>query len=152
VLGVRLGELPLKARWLITLLLVSYLLNHAWAFLLIKEIQGVEPSIKDYFSYKTTVSLLRMAHQHSFGHGTMFFLTGGLALFTTLPDALLIALITAAFAGAWLEHLTWFMLKGGSAAWERVLPVAGTLYAGAFVVMTARVLWELWAPRRRSEV
>jgi hypothetical protein len=35
-------------------------------------------------------------------------------------------------------------MKHGSAGWENALPVAGTLYAGAFAVMTARVLWEMW--------
>ncbi|MBI4424942.1 MAG: hypothetical protein HY554_14515 [Elusimicrobia bacterium] len=146
--GLELGRLPRSARWLVTLVLLSFALNHLFAFWLVWETTtNVDASAKEHFAYKTFAALLRMGHQHAFGHGTMYFITSALFLLTGLPERFTIPVITAAFLGAWLDLGSWFLLKYGSERWEWLSIASGTAYAAAFLIMLTATLWRAWRPR-----
>jgi hypothetical protein len=151
VLGITLRNLPLKAKWLVTLVLFSFLLNHAFAALLVREVTTqIDKSAKEHFSFKSYAILLRMAHQHTFGHGVMYIITSAIFLLAEVADLLAVVLTTALFFGAWADIAGWFMLKYGSPRWEFLSIAAGTTYASAFLIMTAIIFAQLWRPRRRS--
>lgn len=145
--GITLSGLPRKAKWLVTLLLISYALNHVFSSLLVWEVtRHVDASAKEHFAYKTLAVLLRMAHQHTFGHGTMYFVTSAIFLFAGLGEALTLAVIAAAFAGAWLDLASWFLLKYGSERWEILSVIGGGMYAVSFTVMFFAILFRMWRP------
>jgi len=147
----RLSDLPLAARWLLTLALASFALNHLFAGWLVFEVtRNVDPSAKEHFAYKTLATLLRMAHQHTFGHGVMFFITGGIFLFAGFGLGTTLALVTLPFLGAWLDLASWFLLKYGSERWEALSMASGAAYSLAFAAMFSGSLWRMWAPGPRA--
>lgn len=146
--NISLNELPRPAKWLITLVLTSFLLNHLFAALLVWQVTTqVDSSAKEHFAFKTFAVLLRMAHQHTFGHGTMYFITCALFLFAGMPEILTLTLITGAFLGAWLDLASWFLLKYGSERWEILSMVSGGTYAVCFVAMAGITLFQVWRKR-----
>lgn len=143
----RLGRLPRPLRWLLTLLLASFALNLLFSCLLVREVtRETASSAEEYFSYKSAAALLRMAHQHSFGHGVMFFLTGGIFLMAGRGERLSLALVTGAFLGAWLDLASWFLIKYRSGAWEALSAASGLLFTTCFLAMAAISLYEMWRP------
>ncbi|HXT01227.1 MAG TPA: hypothetical protein VN915_11165 [Elusimicrobiota bacterium] len=149
--GVTLSSLPRKAKWLATLALTSFALNHLFAVALVWQVTTqVDAGAKEHFSYKSLPVLLRMAHQHAFGHGVMYFATGGIFLFADAPDWLAMLLFTMAFVGSWFDIAAWFLLKYRSARWELLSQASGTAYAFAFAVMMIVSLFQMWRPRRIS--
>jgi len=146
--GVTLSRLPRTARWLLTLMLASFALNHLFASAMIwQATRGSEATAKEFFAYKSLEALLRMAHQHVFGHGVMYFLTAGVFLFAGWPERWTLLLITAPFVGAWLDLASWFLLKYGSEKWEYLSAAAGVLFSASFAVMLLASLKELWLAR-----
>jgi hypothetical protein len=149
--GVTLSALPRKAKWLATLALTSFALNHLFAVALVWQVTTqVDAGAKEHFSYKSPPVLLRMAHQHAFGHGVMYLATGGIFLFADAPEWAALALFTAAFVGSWLDIAAWFLLKYRSARWELLSEASGSAYALAFTAMTAISLFQMWRPRRMT--
>jgi hypothetical protein len=143
--GITLRGLPLKAKVLVTFVLLSFLFNHAFAVLLVHEVTTkVDPGAREHFSYKSLAILLRMAHQHFFGHGVMYFITAGIFLLADVAEWLTILLIFALFTASWLDIVSWFGLKYRSARWEWLSIGAGTTYAGVFLIMTTVVLYQMW--------
>ena len=103
--GVTLSALPRKAKWLATLALTSFALNHLFAVALVWQVTTqVDAGAKEHFSYKSLPVLLRMAHQHAFGHGVMYFVTGGIFLFADAPEWIALVLFTMAFVGSVVRH------------------------------------------------
>lgn len=150
--AITLRELPRPAKWLVTLVIISFALNHLFSAWLVWEVTtNVDPSAKEHFAYKTFAVLLRMAHQHTFGHGTMYFITSALFLFAGMPELLALALITGAFLGAWLDLASWFLLKYGSPRWELLSMASGILYAVSFALMAGIILYQTWRRPRTAE-
>lgn len=144
-----LSGLPFPFKWLATLMLASYAMTHGLAAILVWEVTTrVDSSAQEHFAYKTFAALLRMAHQHTFGHGTMYFLTGALFLLCGLPNRIAVPVVTGAFLGAWLDHASWFGLKYFSARWELLSMASGAAYAACFAFMAAAILWRMWVPSR----
>lgn len=142
---------PLPARWLATLVLASYAANHAFASWLVWEVtRNAADSAQEHFSYKTLAQLLRMAHQHSFGHGTMYFLVGALFLFAGTSRRTALVLLTLPFLGAWLDIVSWFGLKYGSPRWEWLSIASGSAYSIGFLAMSALILKRAWLHRSES--
>jgi hypothetical protein len=149
--GITLAALPRKAKWLITLVLISFLLNHLFAVLLVREVTTqIDKSAREHFSFKSFAILLRMAHQHAFGHGVMYFLTSAFFLLAEASEALAIGLMTALFAASWFDILSWFLLKFRTGRWELLSEASGTTYAVVFFVMTGTILYQMWRPRRAT--
>jgi hypothetical protein len=147
--GITLSVLPRKAKWLVTLVLLSFLLNHLFAVLLVREVTTrIDASAKEHFSYKSLAILFRMAHQHAFGHGVMYFITGAIFLFAEVSELLAIGLIGAVFIGSWMDIVSWFLLKYGSARWDLLSMASGATYALAFSAMTGIIFFQMWRPRK----
>lgn len=143
--GVELYRLPRPARWLITLVLVSFALNHLFAGWLVWEVtNNIDDGAKEHFAFKSFAVLLRMAHQHTFGHGTMYFISGALFLFAGMSEGFTLAVLAAAFLGAWLDLASWFLLKYGSHRWELLSIAGGATYSLAFLAMFTTTLWRTW--------
>ena len=145
--GISLSTLPRTAKWLITLAIVSFGMTHLFAAALVWQVTTqVDASAKEHFNFKSFAVLLRMGHQHAFGHGTMYFLTGAVFLFAGISEFWTLALITGTFVGAWLDLTSWFLLKYGSERWELLSMVSGTAYAASFAAMAVIILCRLWLP------
>ena len=143
--GFNLRDLPLRARWLLTLVLASYALNHLTSAALVWEVtRHVDSTAKEHFAFKSLAVLLRMAHQHTFGHGTMYFVTSGIFLFAGLSDRVTLTLITLPFAGATIDLASWFLLKYGSAKWEWLSVAGGLMYSAAFAAMFLVSFHQMW--------
>lgn len=145
MLGVTLKDFPLRARWLITLVLLSFALNHISSSVLVWEVtRNVDSSAKEHFTYKTLAALLRMTHQHTFGHGAMYFIAAAIFLFAGWSERKTLILITLPFVGAWLDIASWFLLKYSSEKWEILSIFSGTLYATAFAIMFFSCMRQMW--------
>ena len=143
--GYTLSRLPRKAKHLVSLVLVSYALTHISAVMLIWEVtRHVDATAKEHWAFKTYAVLLRMAHQHTFGHGTMYFVVSAIFLFAGLSERLTLLVITAAFVGAWMDLSSWFLLKHYSANWEYLSYFGGGLYVSAFTTMFFVILYQMW--------
>ena len=143
--SIKLNTLPLTARWLITLVLVSFALTHLFSMALVWEVtRNVDASAHEHFSYKSLAVLLRMGHQHTFGHGVMYGLTGAIFLFAGASQRWTLAVITGAFFGAWLDLGSWFLLKFYSENWEYLSMFAGGLFSLSFAAMLLLSLRALW--------
>lgn len=146
--GITLRGLPLQFRWLLTLVLVSFALNHLSSTALVWEVtRHVNTTAGEHFGYKTLAALLRMTHQHTFGHGTMYFLTGLIFLFAGWPRKATLVIVTLPFVGAWLDILSWFLLKYCSGKWEALSLVSGFLYLTSFAAMFVGCLRQMWWPK-----
>lgn len=143
--GIYLKDLPLKAKWLISLVLISFALNHISSTVLLWEVtRNVNSTAKEHFTYKTLTALLRMTHQHTFGHGTMYFITGAFFLFAGWSLRATLLVISLPFLGAWLDIFSWFMLKYGSEKWEILSILSGLTYGVAFATMFFASFHEMW--------
>jgi hypothetical protein len=140
-----LRELPLSAKALITAFLVSMGLNHGFAGLLSYYIgNSAAGGEKEHFQYKDIVYLLRMSHQHAFGHGVMYTVLGAIFLLSTLPERLKTPLILLPFLGAGLDLAAWWLQKYAAADYEWLSIAGGILFSVGFTVMSVRIFWELW--------
>ena len=141
----QLRHLPASAKALITAFLVSMGLNHAFAGWLSFEIaNSAAGGEKEHFQYKTLVYLLRMSHQHAFGHGIMYFALGAIFLLSSLPERLKTLLILIPFIGAGVDLLAWWLEKYAQANYEWLSIVGGILFSAGFTVLSLRIFWELW--------
>ena len=158
----RLRELPRAAKLLVTAFLFSMGLNHIFASILTWQIaHSAAGSAKEHFQYKSLVYMLRMSHQHAFGHGIMYFALGGIFLLSVVPEPAKSVLILLPFIGATIDLSSWWLLKYAEADYEWLSAIGGTLFALGFAVMSLRIFWELWlsnnnnnnnpSPRLRGE-
>lgn len=148
----RLMDFPVQYKWLITLLVISFALNHLSSGVLVWEVtRHASSSAQEHFENKTLAALLRMTHQHTFGHGTMYFLTSAIFLLAEFPAGWALAVITLPFAGAWLDIFSWFMLKYSSEQWEYLSMFSGVLYSVSFAVMIFTILRQMWLPKKGDE-
>jgi hypothetical protein len=143
--GIKLADLPRKAKWLVTLVLGSFGLNHLFSAWLVWEVtHNVDAGAKEHFAFKTLAVLLRMAHQHTFGHATMYFITSAIFLLAELSETLVITIVTAAFLGAQMDLASWFLLKYSSERWEILSMIGGLMYSASFLAMTIIILSQMW--------
>ena len=140
-----LPRLPVSARLLITAFLVSMALNHLFAGGLAWQLSHSElGSIKEHFQYKDLIYLLRMSHQHAFGHGIIYALLGAVFLLSSWPEKLKAAIILTPFLGALLDLSSWWMLKYLAGDYEWLSIAGGIISSLGFAIMTLRILYELW--------
>lgn len=141
----RLARLPLNAKLLITTFLASMALNHAFGGWLAWEIShSAAGSAKEHFQYKNLIYLLRMSHQHAFGYGMMYAISGAVFLLSSWPDRLKAALVLAPFLGAMADLASWWMMKYLIGDYEWLSIAGGMIFSLGFALMTLRVLYELW--------
>ena len=146
----RVSDFPLSARLLASAVLVFFTGAHVFALWLSRNVGEAAGSAQAHFAYKELIYLLRMSHQHLFGHGTMYFLTGALFLLTDAREKIKIVLPLLPFMGAALDLASWWMLKYGTYDCEWLSILGGTLFTGSFLAMVLVLLRDLWKPRAKQ--
>ena len=120
-------------------------LNHAFAGWLSWEIaHSAAGSAREHFQYKDLVYLLRMSHQHAFGHGAMYTLMGGAFLFSLWPEKVKAFFIVLPFVGATVDLASWWLMKYAFRDYEWLAGVGGTMFTLGFAVIALRTFYEMW--------
>ena len=143
-----LADFPDSAKMSLTLLLAAYGLVHAMgvgeAYL---KSRNDFTSAGEYFYYMSLGKLVATSHAHLFGHGTMYFLTSALFLFSSVSERTKTLLIGLAMSSGLLDVASWWMLKYHGDVWEIFAVLAGILYIFGWGSMAGRMTWEMWRPR-----
>lgn len=143
--GFALPGLPFSAKLLISAFLVSMAVNHAFAGWLSWEVaNSAAGGAKEHFQYKNLEHLLKISHQHAFGHGAMYFLTGAVFLLCSWREKVKAAIVLLPFAGAMTDLASWWLLKYLAGDYEWVSAAGGTLFSLGFSIMFFRIFYELW--------
>src|SRR6266700_3029341 len=149
--GMMLSRLSVSAKTLITLFLAAMILNHLFAVLLTYYLtHSAFQSAAEYFHFTDVRKLLRMSHQHMFGHGTMYFIVGALFCLTSVKESWKRVVIPLPFAGAALDLMSWWLIKFKGEKWEILSMLGGSLLSLGFAVMVLGVLYELWLKTDQS--
>lgn len=142
-----LSQFPDPAKLAAALLLFAYALVHVLAggeaYLKSRESFA---SAEEYFHYMSLVKLAATSHAHLFGHGTMYFLTSVLFLFSTVSVRTKTLLIGLSLAAGLIDVPAWWMIKYYGGFWEIFAGLSGLLYVAGWGCMAARIIWELRKP------
>lgn len=141
---IKLSSLNLPARILITLLIITYIMQHISSFLLVMHDVDINMGAATVFENKSLLQMLRLTHQHLMGHGTMYFITSLIFLLTDAGNILKIALVTSVFAGSWGDLTGWWLMKYYGDAWELISQVSAILMACGFFLMSFFILKSTW--------
>jgi hypothetical protein len=123
----------------------------------------VIPGIPDYTNYEgiktvaqidegTTVpTLARVSHIHLFGIAFIFFFVCGIfSLAQGVPATLRVVVIAFPYVFLGIDVFSWWATKWVPlAAWLTILAGTGYALSSGFMICTS--LWQMWAPRRRSD-
>lgn len=140
-----LENLPMSAKAAITLVLISYVLVHVFALFEVYLKSRIDfKSTTEYFFYMKLTKLVATSHAHFFGHGTMYFLTSLIFIFSRLREHWKIIFISLAMAAGLLDVPSWWAIKYGSEYYEIFSALAGTLSLTGWGFMTARISYEIW--------
>lgn len=141
-----LGRLPRSAKVLITLFLVAVAANHVFSLLLAYHVtHEAFSSTEEYYHYQQdTRKLLRMSHQHAFGHGIMYLALGGIFCLASVREKWKLILIPAPFIGAGLDQTSWWLVKFKGVQWEWLSYFGSVLFSLGFAAMALIILFELW--------
>ncbi len=119
---------------------------HVFALVLVRTVTEAAGSAQAHFAYRDLTYLLRMSHQHLFGHGAMYFVTGGLFLATPFPEKVKAFAVPLPFLGAALDLASWWLLKYSSVNCELLSVLGGSLLTFSFLGMALATLWSLTFP------
>jgi hypothetical protein len=121
---------------------------HAFALWLAKAVTHAAGSAQDHFAYRDLIYLLRMSHQHLFGHGVMYFIAGMFFLATPVRERTKAWIVPLPFIGAGLDLAAWWMLKYASSDMEWLSAAGGLLFTASFLGMALTTLWSLAKTKR----
>ncbi|MCS7184440.1 MAG: hypothetical protein NZ870_00715 [bacterium] len=141
---IKLKELPITFKVLITLVISTYIFQHISSLLLVMHNIKINMGAAAVFENKTLLQMLRLTHQHLMGHGTMYFITSFIFLFTNVKPLLKIVLILAVFSGSWLDLAGWWLMKYYGESFEFLSKIAGSIMAGGFLIMSIFIIKETW--------
>ena len=140
-----LENFPLTAKAAITLTFISYSLVHVFALLEVYLVTKVSfKSTSEYFFYMNLPKLLATSHAHFFGHGTMYFVTSIVFIFSKLKDPWKLLFITLALSAGLLDVASWWAIKYGGSQYELFSAIAGFMSVVGFGTMAMRTVYELW--------
>ena len=141
------SEFSPAGRVLAACTLLFFIGVHVFALLLVRNVTEAAGSAQAHFAYRDLNYLLRMSHQHLFGHGAMYFITGFLFLATPFPERLKAMVVPLPFLGAALDLTAWWLLKYTPGNWEMLSALAGGFFTFSFLGMALSTLWFLARPR-----
>jgi hypothetical protein len=108
-------------------------------------------STEEYYHYQQdTRKLLRMSHQHAFGHGIMYLMLGGMFCLTSIKEKWKRILIPIPFIGAGLDQMSWWLVKFKGVQWEWLSYLGAGMYCFGFAVLSLIILYELWFGSKMS--
>lgn len=138
-------DLPRSAKVAITLTLISYSLVHIFALLEVYMVTKVAfKSTSEYFFYMKLPKLLATSHAHFFGHGTMYFITSMIFMFSKLREVWKIVFISLALSAGLLDVSSWWAIKYGGSQYEFFSAIAGIMSVVGWGFMTIRIVFEAW--------
>ncbi|MBI3013068.1 MAG: hypothetical protein HYY63_05520 [Elusimicrobia bacterium] len=142
----QLTRLPVSAKVLITLFLTAVAASHVFSLLLSYHVtHEAFASTEEYFHYQQdTRKLLRMSHQHAFGHGIMYLMLGGILCLSRIKENWKLFLIPLPFLGAGLDQTSWWLLKFRGVEWEILSYIGGGLFSFGVAAISLIILYELW--------
>lgn len=137
---------PVSAKILITLFLAATAANHIFSLLLTYHVtHEAFSSTEEYFHYQLdTRKLLRMSHQHAFGHGIMYLALGGIFCFTKVRERWKRILIPMPFVGAALDQSSWWLMQSKGPGWEWLSYLGGGLFCAGYASLALLIFYELW--------
>ena len=138
-------DFPTSAKVAATLTLISYALVHIFAFLEVYLVSKVSfKSTSEYFFYMKLPKLIATSHAHFFGHGTMYFVTSAIFIFSKLSEFWKIMFISLALSAGLLDVGSWWAIKYGGNHYEMFSALAGIMSVVAWGFMTIRIMYEAW--------
>ncbi len=138
-------DFPSSAKVLATLTLISYGLVHIFALLEVYAVTKISfKSTSEYFFYMKLPKLMATSHAHFFGHGTMYFITSALFLFSKLNEFWKIVFISLALSAGLLDVSSWWAIKFGGSQYEVFSAIAGVMSVVGWGFMAIRILYEAW--------
>lgn len=150
-MNINLSHLPNSFKFLITLSLIILGTVHLLAIFNVYLHTVVESaSVEEYFSFMELADLVSLSHVHLFGHLTMYFLIGIVFLLTRFGERFKIAVISLAILGAYLDVLSWWLIKYVSIHFEALSYLSGLSLSLGFLMMTLSILYELWGKKRQE--
>ena len=142
---VTLNAFPSSAKVAITLNVLCYSLVHAlalWEVYLQTKINF--KSTSEYFFYMKLPKLVATSHAHLFGHGTMYFITSVIFIFSKMSESRKIIFISLALSAGLLDVPSWWAIKFGGSDFEVFSAIAGIMSVAGWGFMTLRITYELW--------
>lgn len=138
-------EFPVSAKVAVTLTFISYGFVHALALLEVFAVTKVAfKSTSEYFFYMNLPKLLATSHAHFFGHGTMYFITSTVFIFSKLKEFWKIFFISLALSAGLLDVPSWWAIKYAGSQFEVFSAIAGMMSVVGWGFMAARSLYEAW--------
>ena len=139
-------DFPSSAKVLTTLTLISYGLVHVFALLEVYVVTKISfKSTSEYFFYMKLPKLMATSHTHFFGHGTMYFITSFVFLFSRVNEFWKIIFISLAMSAGLLDVSSWWAIKYGGSQYEIFSAIAGIMSVIGWGGMAFRILYESWA-------
>lgn len=136
---------PLSAKVAVTLALIAYGLVHVFALLEVYLVTKVTfKSASEYFFYMKLPKLAVTSHTHFFGHGTMYFITSLIFIFSKMNEFWKIVFIGIALSAGLLDVPSWWAIKYGGSRYELFSALAGMMSVVGWGFMAARILYEVW--------
>lgn len=150
-MNINLSRLPDSFKFLITLSVIILGIVHLLAFFNVYLHTKVGPfSVEKYFSSMGLTRLISLSHVHLFGHLTMYFLVGVVFVLTRVGERLKIGVISLAILGAYLDVLSWWLIKYISVRFETLSYLSGLSFSLGFLFMALTILYELWIKKYRE--
>ena len=138
-------DFPTSAKVAATLTLISYALVHIFAFLEVYLVSRVSfKSTSEYFFYMKLPKLIATSHAHFFGHGTMYFVTSAIFIFSKLSELWKIMFISLALSAGLLDVGSWWAIKYGGNQYEIFSALAGIMSVVSWGFMMTRIIYEAW--------
>lgn len=147
-MNINLSRLSNSFKFLITLSIIILGIVHLLALFNVYLHTRVESSsVEEYFSFMELADLVSLSHVHLFGHLTMYFLVGIVFLLTRLGERFKIGVISLAILGAYLDVLSWWLIKYVSVHFEVISYLSGLSFTLGFLIMALSILYELWGSK-----
>lgn len=142
---VTIAGLPPAAKLLVIFFLGATALTHAFAAGAVFYTTTVSTAgHADYFRIvMKPLQLLRMSHQHAFGHGTMYFLLGALALATTAAPFLQALGIALTSLGAACDLASWWLQHYAGPDFHPLSVGAGAAFSTGYLLLAGLILRDL---------
>lgn len=142
---VALENFPFSAKTAVTLVLISYSFVHILALLEVYLMTNVAfKSTSEYFFYMKLPKLVATSHAHFFGHGTMYFITSLIFIFSKVREFWKVVFISIALSAGLLDVPSWWAIKYGGNQYEIFSAIGGFMSVIGWGFMTLRILYEIW--------
>lgn len=145
---------PFSAKLGLSFLLLIYAITHGIAALTVYlNTRVIYTSAQEYFFYIKPARLTGLSHAHLMGIATMDGLVAFLYALTRPSTGFTAAIVTATFAGIFLDIASWWAIKYLGGGYEPLSMISGILFSGGFLMMSFAILHGMWlGTQKRMEL